>query len=243
MRRFVQAFAAEDAFAPGLPADVAEAFAAAPAHFNIGKDAQACVWAAGSDDPAWVAPMHWGLVPRWSKEPSTPYTTVTARVDRAARSRLFGDAWKHRHCIVPLTGYFKWDRQRRRPWPMYVQRADGLALLAAGLWERWRDADSDEPRDAFTLLTHADAHIPAPLSPDGPVFLDPSAAGAWLLGKRMTAADLLAQAQTPDLEAYYVAAAVADPRRDDYTLLDPVEPPVNDDDDDAVSSDDSAEDD
>ncbi|RZA24565.1 MAG: hypothetical protein EOP92_44030, partial [Lysobacteraceae bacterium] len=37
--------------------------------------------------------------------------------DRAARSRLFKDAWEHRHCVVPLNGYYKWDRSAR-PAPM-----------------------------------------------------------------------------------------------------------------------------
>jgi len=228
MRRFVQAFVDVDSFAAALPGDVSAALATADARYNIGKDGHAWVWAAGASDTQTstvVAEMQWGLVPRWSKQPSTPYTTVTARLERAPRSRIFADAWNKRRCIVPMTGYFKWDRQRRPPWPMFVQRQDGLALLAAGLWEHWQDEDGQQ-RDTFSILTDGNPSIPTPLSPDGPVFLEPAAAAAWLSGALTTAAQLRRRACTPQLEAYYVGLGIRDARRDDYTLLEPADPDV-----------------
>lgn len=226
MRRFVQAFVDADSFPAALPGPVVDAFATADARYNIGKQGAAWLWAAGATNDAAgtvVAEMQWGLVPRWSKEPSTPYTTVTARLERAPRSRLFADAWNKRRCIVPMTGYFKWDRQRRPPWPMFVQRQDGVALLAAGLWEHWQN-EAGEQRDTFSILTDENPAIPEPLSPDGPVFLDPAAAADWLRGTLNTPAQLRRRARTAALEAYYVGLAVRDARHDDYTLLEPVDP-------------------
>jgi len=226
MRRFVQAFVDADSFARALPDDVSAALATADARYNIGKDGHAWVWAAGVADAQTttvVAEMQWGLVPRWSKQPSTPYTTVTARLERAPRSRVFADAWSKRRCIVPMTGYFKWDRQRRPPWPMFVQRQDGFALLAAGLWEHWQD-EAGDMRDTFSILTDGNPAIPAPLSADGPVFVEPAAAAAWLRGELTTAAQLRRHAHTAALEAAYVGLGIRDARRDDYTLLEPVEP-------------------
>lgn len=225
MRRFAQAFIDENAFAPGLPAPIALALASVVQHYNIGKGATAAViHAADGGEPA-VSYMAWGLVPRWSKEPSTPYTTVTARLERAARSRIFASAWEHRRCVVPLTGYFKWDRQRKPPWPMFVQRQDGQALLAAGLWEHWED-DAGQQLDSFTMLTDATRAIPAPLSPDGPVFVSPSTALDWLSGQIESPPQLRSRAERPALEAYYVGLAVRSPHPDDYTLLEPVDPDV-----------------
>ncbi|WP_416057211.1 SOS response-associated peptidase [Stenotrophomonas maltophilia] len=228
MRRFVQAFASTDSFPDALPAEVSAALLGGEARYNIGKDGPAWVWASGADETpngSVVAEMQWGLLPRWSKQPTTPYTTVTARLERAAGSRIFADAWKKRRCVVPMTGYFKWDRQRRPPWPMFVQRQDGLALLAAGLWEHWQHEDGQQ-RDTFSVLTDANPSIPAPLSPDGPVFLEPAAAAAWLSGALATPAQLKRRASTPPLEAYYVGLGIRDARRDDYTLLEPADPDV-----------------
>ncbi|RRU12128.1 SOS response-associated peptidase [Stenotrophomonas sp. 278] len=223
MRRFAQAFVDMDAFAPGLPDHLVLALASAVQRYNIGKGCQAAVlFATDGDDPS-ITDMHWGLVPRWSKEPSTPYTTVTARLAKAPASRLFTSAWQHRHCIVPMTGYYKWDRERKPPWPMFVQRQDGRALLAAGLWERWQD-EAGQVLDSFTVLTDANRDIPAPLSQDGPLFVAPQVAMDWLNGTINTPAALKARARTDALEAHYVSKAVRDLKRDDYTLLEPTSP-------------------
>ncbi|WP_137189737.1 SOS response-associated peptidase [Stenotrophomonas rhizophila] len=223
MRRFAQAIADPASLPVGLPASLADALATAPDRYNIGKNGSATVLARDGDGSLVAADMRWGLIPRWSKQPSTPYTTVTARLERAAKSRIFAQAWQQRPCVVALTGYYKWDRQRRPPWPLFVQRTDGLALLAAGLWEHWAGEDGEEI-DSFTVLTAPNPGIPAPLTPDGPVFIDAPVAMAWLSGALHTPAALQAQAYTPALEAYPVSRAFRDPARDDYTLLEPVDP-------------------
>lgn len=223
MRRFAQAIAAADSLPRGIPAALATALADAPDRYNIGKNGVATVIARDGDGSIVPADMRWGLVPRWSKEPATPYTTVTARLDRAAKSRIFAQAWQQRPCVIAMTGYYKWDRQRRPPWPLFVQRTDGLALLAAGLWEHWENTDGDQI-DSFTVLTAPNTAIPSPLTPDGPVFLPGSVAMDWLGGALLSAAAVRAHASTPALEAYPVSRAFRDPGRDDYTLLEPVDP-------------------
>ncbi len=221
MRRFAQAIAEPDAVPDGMPRALAAALAAAPDRYNIGKASSAAVIARDADGALVVADMQWGLVPRWSKTPDTPYTTVTARLDRAAGSRIFAKAWRERPCVVPMTGYYKLDRQRRPPWPLFVQRRDGLALLAAGLWEHWEDGDG-QVLDSFSVLTAPNSAIPAPLTPDGPVFLTAALAMDWLSGAITTAGGL--RVASPALEAYPVGRAFRDLKRDDYTLLEPVDP-------------------
>jgi len=223
MRRFAQAFVDVDAFPPGLPEDLALALASAVQRYNIGKSCPAVVLFAVDGGTPSVRDMQWGLVPRWSRQPSTPYTTVTARLGKAPGSRLFTSAWQHRRCVVPMTGYYKWDRERKPPWPMFVQRQDGRVLLAAGLWERWQDEDG-QVLDTFSVLTDVNPSIPAPLSPDGPVFVSAQPALEWLAGSIQTPAQLKAEACTPALEAYYVSKALRDLTQDDYTLLEPVTP-------------------
>jgi putative SOS response-associated peptidase YedK len=219
MRRFAQAIA--DSLPPGLPADVCLAIAAAPDRYNVGKGKPATV-IARIDDQIVVTDMQWGLIPRWSKEPATPYTTVTARLNKAPGSRIYAKAWKQRHCVVPMSGYYKWDRQRKPPWPRFVQRRDGLALLAAGLWEHWEQ--DGLALDSFSLLTGPNPTIPAPLTADGPVFLEPASALEWLAGTLTSPGALERYANRVNLESYPVSRAIRDPQRDDFTLLEPAEP-------------------
>jgi putative SOS response-associated peptidase YedK len=122
-----------------------------------------------------------------------------------------------------MTGYFKWDRQRKPPWPHFIQTRDGTALLAAGLWERWEGEDGTSLL-SFAVLTAPNLAIPAPLTQDGPIFLEGRSAIRWLTRSISSPRSLLRHAQVPDLESYPVSRAIAKTDADDYTLLEPVDP-------------------
>lgn len=217
MRRFVQDFSG---CAPGtcLGGELDRALQAVPARYNIAVRKPATILAC-VDDAVVACQAQWGLIPAWSKTFETRYTTQTARLERAPSSRIFRAAWKERRCVVPLSGYYKWDRSVKPPVPYYLHAADGGLLLAAGLWERW---SKEEPaRLSFAVLTHENPAIPPPLTPDGPVFLPPSQWREWIAGKAWFPQRWLKGLKPPALTAYAVSNAVRDAARDDYTLLEP----------------------
>lgn len=220
MRRFVQAFSAGDGFPPAFPHGLHESLATAPDRYNIAVRKPASVIVLEDGVPV-VEEFQWGLVPRWSKTPDTPYTTVTARLERAARSRLFKQAWETRHCVVPLNGYYKWDRTVKPAVPHFIQASDGQVLMVAGLWECW--VKGDAPLCSFSVLTHPNAAIPPPLVADGPVFLSADRWRRWLDPDRWFPKRFLLDSTQPTLEAYPVSRAIRDPHRDDYTLLEPAD--------------------
>jgi putative SOS response-associated peptidase YedK len=218
MRRFVQAFEAE-AF-PALNPGVAAALRATPGRYNIAVRKPATVLLDRGDGLA-VEDFDWGLVPSWSKLPETKYTTMTARLERAPRSRIFRSAWQERRCVVPMNGYYKWDHAAKPPQPYYIQAQAGGVLYAAGLWDRW-------PKDApelytFAVLTAKNPAIPPPLVADGPVFLSAGKAVEWIAGPWFPMRFLL-QARQPALEAYPVSRRIKGRDADDYTLLERVDP-------------------
>ena len=217
MRRFVQALSDPGAAWPG---QLRDALAQLPAHYNISKNEYAGVvlvqagrWLVGS--------MAWGLVPSWEPTPATRYSTQTARLERAPRSRLYRRAWTQRRCVVPMNGYYKWDREVQPRQPHYIQARNGEVLVAAGLWSLWGE-EAGTPFWSFALLTRPNAAIPAPLVPDGPCFLPAARIGEWLLGDGRGGQSLLLRMPQPQLESWPVSRRVADRRLDDYTLLEPV---------------------
>lgn len=219
MRRFVQAFA-EEALPAALTEQLAAALAASPERYNIAvRKPAAVIFDRG--DGLRVEDFDWGLVPSWSKLPETKYTTVTARLDRAPTSRIYRRAWESRRCVVPMTGYYKWDRAVKPARPYFIQARSGEVLLAAGLWDRW-PADAPE-HYTFTVLTAANAAIPPPLVPDGPVFLPAADIAGWITGPREPMRFLRGR-KAPALEAYRVSSAIRNRDVDDYTLLEPVDP-------------------
>ncbi|MCC4597626.1 SOS response-associated peptidase [Xanthomonas campestris pv. phormiicola] len=188
MRRFVQAFGIGDALPAQLDPPLRAGLAAYPDHYTLGKGDVATALVC-RDGAAQAERLQWSIVPRWSKTPDTPYTTVTARLERAARSRIFAAPWKSQHCVIPLSGDCKWDHSRKPAQPYYIHHAEGEVLLAAGLWERGEPALL-----SFSVLTHANAAIPPPLTADGPIFLSGERCRSWLRGPRLFPTALLARA-------------------------------------------------
>jgi putative SOS response-associated peptidase YedK len=220
MRRFVQAFAAGDG-PPGLPPPLLSALQARPDRYNVAGTQTIAILRRARDGTLEVADAAWGLVPTWSKTPGTRYTTVTTRLERAARSRIAGHAWRaQQRCVIPMNGYYKWDRSRRPHRPFFIHAADGAWLLAAGLWECWEKGDA--PLLSCSVLTAPNPAIPPPLVADGPRFLGAVVWRRWLDGAGWFPQAFLAGTPQPALSAYPVTRALRDPARDDYTLLEPV---------------------
>jgi len=219
MRRFVQALSGGSDIDQAVPAGVREALREFPDRYNIAVRCPAAI--AFIQDARWkVASMSWGLVPSWEKEASTRYSTQTARLERARESRLYRSAWAQRRCVLPLNGYYKWDREASPRQPYFIQAADGGVLFAAALWSLWGDVESGLL--SFSVLTHEQPAIPAPLVPDGPRFVPPALLADWMQCDPRSAARWLLRQPQPALEAYAVSRRVANRKLDEATLLEPL---------------------
>jgi putative SOS response-associated peptidase YedK len=219
MRRFVQALTDASQIDASVPEGVREALAAFPDRYNLAiRGPAAIVFIQGG---RWkVASMSWGLVPSWEKEPSTRYSTQTARLERARDSRLYRSAWANRRCVLPLNGYYKWDRDSTPRQPYFIQAADGMVLFAAAMWSLWGEVETGHL--SFSVLTHAQPAIPSPLVPDGPRFVPPSMLAEWIGCDARQAARWLLRQPQPELEAYAVSRRVANRKLDEPTLLEPL---------------------
>jgi putative SOS response-associated peptidase YedK len=218
MRRFVQSLSSGD-IDPVVPAGVREALREFPDRYNVAIRGPAAI--VFIQEARWkVASMSWGLVPSWEKEPNTRYSTQTARLERARESRLYRSAWAQRRCVLPLNGYYKWDRESKPMQPYFIQAADGMVLFAAALWSLWGDVEGGHL--SFSVLTHEQPAIPSPLVPDGPRFVPPGMLAEWIDCDARQAARWLLRQPQPDLEAYAVSRRVANRKLDDATLLEPL---------------------
>ena len=219
MRRFVQALSSGNPIDPSVPAGVRDALSGFPDRYNIAIRGPAAIVFIQED--RWkVASMSWGLVPSWEKAPSTRYSTQTARLERARESRLYRSAWAQRRCVLPLNGYFKWDRNSTPRQPYFIQSADGAVLFAAALWSLWGDVETGHL--SFSVLTHEQPAMPSPLVPDGPRFVPPALLADWIRCDARQAARWLLRQPQPKLEAYAVSRRVANRKLDEPTLLEPL---------------------
>ncbi len=101
----------------------------------------------------------WGLIAASAKAINPKLSAFNARSESAATSPTFGGAWAQgQRCIVPAEAVYEPDWRSGRHVPTRLQRADGLPMGLAGLWDSWV-APGGELVQSFTMLTiNAAAH-------------------------------------------------------------------------------------
>ncbi|CAN0189017.1 unnamed protein product [Lampetra planeri] len=117
-----------------------------------------------------LAAMRWGLVPLWSREPSSTYSMNNCRSDTMTEKKSYQVPLnKGQRCVVVADGFFEWHRGKtKQPYFIYApENRDRLHLLLeeveewrgwrpltmAGLFECWQGAGAEEPLYTFTVIT------------------------------------------------------------------------------------------
>ena len=201
-----------------------------------------------------VEAYHWGLVPRWAKEPKIGSRMINARAETLASKNAFKAAFKRRRCIVPADGFYEWKAPaatvsgsgKPKKQPYYIHASDGEPLAMAGLWEVWRgplkgsggqsgqlpeqaaEQDFEQELYSCTLITTAANETMAPLHDRMPVLLPASAWDEWLdpvNDDLDTLGRLLVPAPPELITTYPVATTVNSVRNKGPELLDAHEPP------------------
>src|SRR4051812_1030202 len=122
-------------------------------HYNIAPTTMIDVIRLGENGRE-LAPMRWGLVPRWWKKALKDVpATFNARSDTVAEKPMFREAFKQRRCIIPASGFYEWTGPKAARQPHFFTAADGAPVIAfAGLWDRWRDPASGEEILSCTMI-------------------------------------------------------------------------------------------
>ena len=173
----------------------------------------------------------WGLVPSWAKDISFGSRTFNARSETAAAKPSFRAAWKSRRLLVPIDGFFEWDRSGPgKPQPHFFTRADGGPLVVAGLFETWHDPagnpDSPGLKTATVLTTDAGPDMEG-VHDRMPVILEQGVFDLWLEaeGDELSAlGDLCRPAPAGTLVPHPFDRSVGSVRNDNPGLIDPVTP-------------------
>ncbi len=133
---------------------------------------------AQSNERTWALAL-WGLIPSWAKDPSIGSRMINARAETVAEKPSFRAAFKRRRCLVPVSGFYEWEKVGKRKQPHYITAQSGDPLAIAGLWEYWEGADGSA-LESCTLLTTDANQFMAPLHHRMPVFVVPEDFEQWL---------------------------------------------------------------
>lgn len=77
----------------------------------------------------------WGLVPHWSKEPKTKYSTINARIETVAEKPAYRTSFKRRRCLIPADGFYEWKvvNGKKVPITSVNETVVSLPLLGSGI--------------------------------------------------------------------------------------------------------------
>ncbi len=194
--------------------------------FNVAPTQDAPVVRTGADGAREGALLRWGLVPFWAEDLSIGNRLINARGESARRKPSFRAAFAHRRCVVPVSGFFEWQKvegsTRKRPY--WLGREDRGVLLLAGLWERWDKGDA--PLETFTILTTDANEVVSPIHNRMPVVLDTGDVGAWLdpAHDDLDGLEALLRPASPKgWSTVAITTRVNSPRVDDPSVLLPAE--------------------
>lgn len=129
----------------------------------------------GRPGPRSLHTMRWGLVPGGARDRNVGYRMINARSETVADRPAFRTAYRNRRCLLPADAYYEWqllnkdgtteastspatDPQHKRrkakaakkPFSVHYSGDEPLAL--AGIFERWRDPEVDDPSDPDAWL-------------------------------------------------------------------------------------------
>ncbi|HEY3149482.1 MAG TPA: SOS response-associated peptidase [Dongiaceae bacterium] len=123
--------------------------------------------------------FRWGLIPWWSKAMPKTAPLINARAEGIAASKMFGEAFHKRRCLVPADGFYEWrkDKSDKRPWRIVDPERPAFAF--AGVWEGWRNPEGEIVRSFAIVTTSANERL-APIHDRMPVMLTREDEDAWL---------------------------------------------------------------
>jgi putative SOS response-associated peptidase YedK len=172
--------------------------------------------------------LRWGLIPAWSPEPRTAYSTINARAESMADKPTYRQAFRQRRCLIPADGFYEWRKVGSRKQPYCIAPADGRPLAFAGLWERW-ERDGQVVESCTILVTAANTLI-APIHDRMPVILDLTAETRWLdptVTDPAALHPLWVPCPSERLRLWPVSSQVNNPRHEGPALWMPLATPVS----------------
>jgi putative SOS response-associated peptidase YedK len=212
--------------------ELAEIFAAEPLaeelgpRWNVAPTDEAYVVVQREERRAIVA-YRWGLIPHWAESAKAGSRMFNARSEGLGRSPAFADALRRKRCLVPVDGFYEWQRIGARRQPFTIGRADRRPLVLAGLWAGWRDPAKDVVVRTFSIVTTRPNEQMAGLHDRMPVVLPEAAWDLWLDPGLSDIGELQGLFEPTDeiaLRIDPVADLVNNVRNDGPELVEPIDP-------------------
>jgi putative SOS response-associated peptidase YedK len=172
--------------------------------------------------------FRFGLVPFWAKDVAsvTKYSLINARAEEILEKRSYKTAFEKRRCIVPLTGFYEWQRNEggaKRPFEFHSR--DHSILSMAGVWEHWKSPETPQEIHSFSIITTTANSLMEKIHNRMPVILDREVEEEWLDPAQPhpeVLLKLLKPCPSERLETHEVSTLVNSPKNNRIEILNPI---------------------
>ena len=194
--------------------------------YNVAPQTQAWVARATRDGGRELTPLSWGLVPWFAEDPKKAVKPINARYESVTTRAMFRKLIATRRCVVPVDGFYEWQKTPHGRLPYYFRLAEEAPMLLAGLWDRWRHGDA-APIESFTILTTPSNPLIEKLHDRMPAIVDRADLARWLDVKEQDAAAvsaLLRPFPPERMQGYAVSRRVNSANNEGSDLIERAEP-------------------
>lgn len=196
--------------------------------FNVLPTTAIPILRSGSDPSALdLTEARWGFIPRWWKQNKPPTNTINARSEEAAGKPMWGHAYRHSRCLIPVVGWYEWHEVmhvdeatgavKLIKQPHFIFPADKRLVCFAALLSQ-----SGEDKLSCAILTRDAAPSVASVHDRMPVVLPGDAFAAWLdpgLDDAAKVGAMVREHARTDFEHYPVSARLNSARTDDPEFI------------------------
>jgi len=189
--------------------------------YNIAPSQQIPIIRATETDREMVL-AKWGLVPHWSKEPKSKYSTINARIESVAEKPAYRTPFKRRRCLIPADGYYEWKLVNGHKIPHHIRMRDGEVFALAGLWDRWEG--EGESLESCSVIVMPANEVMKSLHERMPALIAPAHYDLWLDARITDKAELMGylnSAPSSQLVTYPISPWVNSPKHDDERCIQP----------------------
>jgi len=163
--------------------------------------------------------LHWGLIPSWSKDRAMSSHLINARAETLTEKPSFKNAYRHRRCLIPATGFYEWQATETGKQPYHIHKPDNAVFAFGGLWEHW-EHDRETVYSCTIITTAANDKI-VPIHDRMPIIIAPDDYNRWL--DKNTAvveiADFLAADAYRNMQVTGISTRVNNPLHNDESCL------------------------
>jgi len=103
--------------------------------------------------PNEISFFRWGLIPFWAKDKAIGNRMINAKAETIEEKASFRTPFKKRRCLVLSDGFYEWKKiNSKEKIPYRIKMADDSLFCMAGLWEGWKNEES-ETIYSFAIIT------------------------------------------------------------------------------------------